>query len=79
MSDKELWDILYDEYKKHGNSMNGAQLTILSDNLKLMKQKFTNKEIGDMLKNDFKFYHYACDHLRLKAKLEELKKGENNV
>ena len=53
----KLWELMEKCYRKHGASINGAQLTMRDWSLEYMRKHYSDEEIEDMLLHDFDKYH----------------------
>lgn len=53
----DVFKLVLDRYREHGNSLSGAQLMSLSSNLVKMREKYTDEELKDMLNKHFHRYH----------------------
>lgn len=68
MSREDLFVLVMEQYKRHGNSMNGAQLNIMGSKMDRWIQKIGIDETKKLLIEDFDTFHFG----RKKACSEEL-------
>lgn len=69
---RDLFDITYHEYKKRGNSINGAQLQMIERQNMLCSHNIGYEKTKYMILNDFDTYHSAS-----KTEIENYKGGCN--
>ena len=55
---KELFNICYDQYRKHGNSLNGTQLILIEVHLNKWISLVGEEETKKILIEDFDKFHF---------------------
>lgn len=68
MSREDLFVLVMEQYKKHGNSMNGAQLNIIGNKMDMWIREIGIDETKKLLMEDFDTFHFG----RKKTGSEEL-------
>lgn len=72
MDREELFALVMEQYRKHGNSMNGCQLNIMENKMNMWIQKIGINETKRLLTEDFNTFHFKTALPDTKCQIEYL-------